>query len=355
MERELITYNEISVKEVILKLKEWYYLLISKWKFILIAGIIGCVLGLAYAYTKKPLYSAELTFIVEGERSSQTMGAYAGIASQMGINPSAAEAGIFGGENLLAFMKSRLMIERALLTVVNVKHERKTLAEFYIEINNLREKWKSSSPELNTVKFLPEDNPANFSLLQNSLINTFHDALVKENLTVANMDKKVSILSLKTTSHNELFSKLFTEALAKEVSDFYITTKTKKSVENLAVLEHQADSVRRLFDTALSLSASLVDATPNLNRSRQALTVPVKRKEVDAQANQAMLMELIKSIGMAKMALQAETPLIQIIDRPVLPLPISQKSKTMFSLLGGFIGILSMSILFVGMKTVKEF
>lgn len=354
MEKEPITYTEISVKEVILKLREWYYLLVSKWKFILSAGVIGGILSLAYVYTKKPLYTAELTFIVEGEKSSQTMGAYAGIASQMGISPTGAEVGIFGGENLLALMKSRLMIERTLLTAVNVNGKRQTLAEFYIDINKLRDKWRDSSPELNTVRFLPNADPAKFSLLQNSLINSFHNTLVNENLTVSTMDKKVSILSLRTASNNELFSKFFTEILAKEVSDFYITTKTKKSVKNLAILEHQADSVRRLFNSALSASASLVDATPNLNRAHQTLTVPVKRKEVDAQANQAMLMELIKSIGMAKMSLREETPLIQVIDTPVLPLPKSQKSKAMMFLLGGFIGVMTISVFFIGEKTIKD-
>lgn len=354
MEREPIKNSEISVKEVILKFGEWYYLLIAKWKYILSAGIIVGLFSLAYSYTQKPLYTAELTFIVEGEESSPSMGAYAGIASQMGISTSGAESGIFGGENLLALMKSRLMIERTLLTVVEVDGTKQTLAEFYIDFNNLRKKWGDSNPELNAVRFKPNADPEKFSLIQNSLINSFHRSLINENLSVSTMDKKVSILSLQTTSHNELFSKLFTEILAKEVSEFYVTTKTKKSVENLAVLEHQADSVRRLFNSALSASASLVDATPNLNRARQALTVPVKRKEVDAQANQAMLMELIKSIGMAKMSLQQDRPLIQVIDTPVLPLPKSQKNKTMMFLLGGFIGIVSISVFFIAKKTITD-
>jgi hypothetical protein len=44
---------------------------------------------------------------------------------------------------------------------------------------------------------------------------------------------------------NELFSKYFTEALVKEVSDFYIDTKSKKSRENMLILERQTDSIRR--------------------------------------------------------------------------------------------------------------
>ena len=33
--------DEISLKELILKMKEWFAFLKSKWKFIFLAGIIG--------------------------------------------------------------------------------------------------------------------------------------------------------------------------------------------------------------------------------------------------------------------------------------------------------------------------
>jgi hypothetical protein len=53
-------------------------------------------------------------------------------------------------------------------------------------------------------------------------------------------------------STNELFSKYFTEALVKEVSDFYIDTKSKKSRENMLILERQTDSIRRELNGAIT-------------------------------------------------------------------------------------------------------
>ena len=45
--------DEISLRELIEKGKEWYAYLLSQWKIILLAGIIGAALGLAYSFIKK--------------------------------------------------------------------------------------------------------------------------------------------------------------------------------------------------------------------------------------------------------------------------------------------------------------
>ncbi|HQT24911.1 MAG TPA: lipopolysaccharide biosynthesis protein, partial [Daejeonella sp.] len=49
-----------------------------------------------------------------------------------------------------------------------------------------------------------------------------------------------------------------------------------------------------------------------------------QQRQIDIQANQAMLLELIKNIETTKMSLRDEMPLIQIIDRPILPLPVER-------------------------------
>ena len=48
--------DEITLKELLLKAKEWYTYLLSQWKTIALAGIIGALLGLGYSFYKKPIY-----------------------------------------------------------------------------------------------------------------------------------------------------------------------------------------------------------------------------------------------------------------------------------------------------------
>ena len=54
--------DEISLKELIEKGKEWYCYLLSQWKIIVLAGFIGAILGLTYSFIKKPIYTATLSF-----------------------------------------------------------------------------------------------------------------------------------------------------------------------------------------------------------------------------------------------------------------------------------------------------
>jgi uncharacterized protein involved in exopolysaccharide biosynthesis len=337
-EQALNNSEEISLKELILKIQEWWRYLLSKWVIIVIAVIIGGAIGLTYAYLKKPIYKAELSFALQDEKSgSGGLSSALGLASQFGIDLGGGSAGgEFSGDNLLELMKSRSMVEKALLTTVSINGKPETLAELYINFNELREAW-GGKPDMQNVRFLPGADRSKFTLKQDSILGVFHSTLVKNNLTVDKIDKKLSIISLSVNSTNELFSKNFTEVLARVVSDFYIQTKTQKAAKNVAILQKQTDSVRRELNSALSGVAFLIDASPNANPSKQTLRVPSQRRQVDVAANQAIFAELVKNLELAKMSLLQETPLIQVIDRPILPLEKEKVGKLKGILIGGFL------------------
>src|SRR5690606_41692662 len=86
--------DEISLKELILKIKEWMAYLWSKKWTIIIAGIIGDALGLAYSFIKKPIYTATTTFVLESGEKGGGLGAYAGLASMVGIDLGGGGGGI---------------------------------------------------------------------------------------------------------------------------------------------------------------------------------------------------------------------------------------------------------------------
>ncbi len=327
--------DEFSIKELIYKIHDWWGYLLSKWLVILISGIIGGALGLTYAYLKKPIYKAELSFALEDDKSGG-LGAAAGLASQFGFDVGGSSGGAFSGDNLLELMKSRSMVEKTLLTTVNVEGKKQTLAELYISFNKFREIWKNNA-ELKNIQFLPEAKRSLFSLKQDSILGISYKDILKNNLTVIKVDKKLSIVNIVVNSENELFSKYFVEVLAKTVSDFYVDTKTKKSVQNVAILQHQTDSVRRELNTSIYGVASSIDAIPYANPGRQILRASSQHKQVDVQANQAILTELVKNLEVSKVSLRKETPLIQVIDKPILPLEKDAVGKLKGLILGGII------------------
>ena len=121
------------------------------------------------------------------------------------------------------------------------------------------------------------------------------------------------------------------------MSKFYIETKSKKARINVGVLQLQVDSVKSQLNSAIMGMASEVDNVYNLNPAFNVKSSPGKRRQVDVQANTAILTQLVAQLELSKVTLRKETPLIQVIDRPILPLEKDKVSKLKSLILGGFL------------------
>ncbi|MGM8362801.1 Wzz/FepE/Etk N-terminal domain-containing protein [Flavobacterium sp. ARAG 55.4] len=353
MEKNSIDNDEISLKELIVKIKEWFDYLLSQWKIILLIAVIGATLGLIYSFMKKPTYTATMTFALEDEKSGGGIGGALGLASSFGLDLGGSGGSVFSGANLAEFFKSRSMVEKTLLRPVMVDGKTISLVEMYIQNNDWRKNWEKN-PRLTKLEFIPNANRERFTRIQDSILGVIYKNLLNSALTVGQKDKKVAIISIDVVSANELFSKYFCEALAKEVSDFYIDTKSKKSRENMLILERQTDSIRRELNAAITGVAVANDNTFNLNPALNVRRAPSARRQVDVQANTAILTELVKQTELAKVTLRKDTPLIQIIDKPILPLAKERFGKAKGILYGGFLfGFLTVFILTI-IKFLKQ-
>jgi len=339
--------DEISLKELIEKAKEWFSYLVSQLKIIVLAGIIGAALGLAYSYSKKPIYTATLSFALEDEKSGGGLGGALGLASSFGVDLGGGGGSIFAGSNLTELFKSRSMVEQTLLTPVTYNGKSISLAEMYIQNNGWRDSWENK-PNFKNIEFLPNADRKNYTRSQDSILGVMYANISTNGLSVGQKDKKVAIISIDATSTNESFAKYFAEALVKKVSDFYIDTKSKKSRENMDILERQTDSIRRALNGAITGVAVANDNTFNLNPALNVRRAPSARRQVDVQANTAILTELVKQSELAKVTLRKETPLIQVIDTPILPLKKEKFGKLQGIIMGGFLaGFLTLLILIV--------
>ncbi len=330
--------DEISLKELIQKIKEWVAYLKTKWKIIFLAGLLGATIGVLYALFQKPTYKAVLTFALEEDKGSGGgLSGAMGLASSFGIDLGSSGGGAFAGSNLMELMKSRLLVEKTLLNAVLVNGKTISLAEYYIQINELREKW-SEKPALKNVQFLPNADRTNFTLQQDSILQTIFKSLTDlKSLTISQKDKKISITNIEVISESEKFAKVFCENLAKETSEFYIETKSKKSRLNVEILQKQTDSIREALNSAITGVASASDNVYNLNSALMVKRAPSTKKQVDVQANTAILTQLVAQLELSKVTLRKETPLIQVIDRPILPLEKDKVSKLKSLILGGFL------------------
>ncbi len=328
--------NEISLKEILAIIREWYYYFLSKWKLIVICGLLGAILGLTYSFVQKPVYTAKLTFAVEEEGSGGGLGGALGLASQFGFDFGGSGGGAFEGANLLELFRSRKIIQQTLLRAIRFENREMTIAEMYILNENWREKW-SNKPNLKNVLFLPANRYKKQTRVQDSILGIIYTNISEKNLSILKKDKKIDIITIEMTSENEAFAKIFTEELVQEVSGFYIDTKSKKSKINMEILKKQTDSIRGALNGAITGVAVANDNTFNLNPALNIKRTPSVRRQVDVQANSAILTELVKQTEIAKVTVRKETPLVQIIDQPIYPLKKEKFGKAKGIIYGGIL------------------
>ncbi len=341
--------DEITLKELLLKTGEWFRYLRSKWLIISSVSILGAVLGFWYATTQKPTYTASLSFALEEEGAGAS--AAMGLASQLGLDiGGATSGGAFKGANVLEIFKSRLMIQKALLEPV-ANNSKKSLAELYIDANEWRKTWKEKK-NLKNIQF--PVHATDLSRTQDSVLGVIYDNMINAELTVGQKDKKNSIINIDVKSKDENFAKQFTETLAVIVSDFYVETKSKKAKDNLAILERQRDSIRAALNGSLTGVAVSNDQVFGLNPALNVRRVPGIKKEVDVQANTAILTELVKQTELARINLRKETPLIQVIDKPILPLKKEKFGKAKGLVLGGLLAVFLVTGVLIGRKVLKS-
>jgi hypothetical protein len=330
--------DEISLQEIlqhlsVIKQKVWH----RKWIVIIIA-IAGAAIGLTASLLTQSTYTARLSFALQDEKGGGgSLSSLAGLASQFGVNVGGASSA-FGGDNLYELFTSHRLIEQTLLcpTVINGKNS--NLLNLYIDTYKLQEKWsKSNKPELKNIAFPLRQKRETYTRAQDSILQSIYSTITKKPmLTVGQRGKKLSIGDISFISENETLSKLFVENLIRETTDFYVSTKTKVTRENFLKLRHQADSVKAIFNGAVSARASQADAVPNA--VRQVASVGVVRSQSNMQIAGATYGEMVKNLEVMKMTLNQETPLVQVIDAPSYPLEKQRLGKAKGILIGGFAG-----------------
>jgi hypothetical protein len=346
--------DEISFNEIFIKITLLFSYLKSKWKIIILSGIFGTLLGLYTVWNEKPIYKAVLTFAMEDDKASSS-GIGGALASSFGIDLGSAGGGggAFSGSNMAELMKSRLIVEKVLLSPVYINDKIMSLANYYIDYNDLRNRWKNK-PAISKLNFPLNVKRENFSREQDSILEVFYKNLINpSNLSILQKDKKVSILTIEFNSTNELFSKFFCEKLVLETSNLYIETKSKKAKLNVDVLQKQVDSVKNELNGSITSVAMEVDNVYNLNPAFNVKGSSSKKRQVDVQANTSILTNLVVQLELAKITLRKETPLIQTIDKPILPLSKSKFGKLKAMLIGGSISTFLIIFVLLIKKIIK--
>lgn len=345
----MIDNDSISFRDIINKIIELVKYLFSKWLIILIAGILGGILGIVYAVVKTPTYSATLNFVLSTNASSS--GGLMGIASQFGVNLGNDNDDVFSGDNIITLMESRRMVQQALFA--KPPNCNTSLLNIYIKDNGLDESWNEKDRTKNAYPY--PDDPSKMTMVQDSLFRTIYDAVQTGMLDVSKPNDNESIYEVTTTSTNDTIAYYLTKYLVNATSAFYIDTKTSTAKQNLNMLQNEADSLRRVLGGAITSAGSQTDLTFNLNPAYQVQRAGAQQSQASASALGQAYGQVLQNLEIAKITLQRETPLYQIIDEPTLPLNMDKPGKLISLIVGGFLAGFLVCFFLVVRKFFRSF
>jgi uncharacterized protein involved in exopolysaccharide biosynthesis len=322
--------EEFGIKDLILILKTWKEVFVKNIFKILFAGIIGGAIGFAYAYLDTPKYNAQLKFVMRSDPGSGLSSGLAGLSSILGSGTGPGGSGS-GLERVIELIGSDRIIGNAILTEAEVNGKQDLLVNHYIALQGYRKEWENDSV-LKKVNYPQGVQFSDLDFPQRKAIKLIIGSLIgKDNsskLIGKSFDKKSGVVTLAVTYKNEDFSIVLTNAIYKEVIEFYSDQSLAATSNNVQVLNQKADSIRRELDATRRSFARNSDQALGLLLQEDK----VENKSLAFKENMLSLMyaEVQKNLETLKYIEASSMPSFSIIDQPYSPIKPANKSSIFF-------------------------
>jgi hypothetical protein len=338
--------SAITFKDVLILVDRIWTILYLKRLYIIIFTFLFGFLGYYIAFTDEANYDAEITFVIEDNETSSPLGGLGGIASQFGLD-FGGSSNAFSQANIEELVKSRRLIEDALLTPAVVDNKEDKLINHFISLIKLDENWDDS---IKYIANFPVEKDL-FSFEQDSIMSIVYNKIASSFVNI-DFKNETNIMYLKVNSENEDFSLRFVESLIKKLDKYYISFQTAKAQLNLNFISKRADSVLIELQSAELLYAEYKDSNFGVRKSKGVLQE--LRLQRDVQILNVMYSEIIKNLELTKFTSLNQKPLISIIDSPKFPLKQNLKSKSKYFVLFFILGFFISAFYFTMKQLIKD-
>lgn len=336
--QNIVNDDEISLKDVIIKLKSYASEIFRNWKILVLFLLLSCAYFTYSALQDDIKYKAELSFMVNEDESQSVSGAVGGILGQFGLMTSNSSYNL---DKILDLFTTRKIVERVLF-----KREAIEGKEDYI-INHLIESFEEKG-EWRAIKFYEwpfvdreeEQRKREYRFDKDSLhvTNTFENRIFRSvyrrvvgdpdngisGMFGSDYSDKTGIMDISIRSYNEDLSIAITNHLFDELSKFYIEKSIEKQQATFDIVKIKSDSIQNALNNAEYGLAQFKDTNRGLYSKKDQLSESRLKRKVAILST--ALAKALENKEIADFTLQSKTPFIQVIDRPISPTVTIKKS-----------------------------
>lgn len=317
---------EFSLKDWINSMKG-YGLEIKRNRKIILFAMIPFIAYYLYKTFSSPVqYIARATFMLNESEGGQS--GLASILGQFGLNAPGQQVSL---QKIVEIAKTRKIAESVFFQKIKINNLEDYLGNFLIDELVRTNEWfakailKPISP-LRSFRFT-HGEVNKFSETENLALQQLHKLFLSKLETGFN--EKTGIMDMATRYTDQNLSYLVCIHLFNQLSTFYINKSVERQQETFDNLQHKVDSLRDLIYRKDYSLANIKDTYRNTWLNENA--VPQIQVDRDIKVFSILYGEALKNLEFASFTLQTQTPFIQALDLPIIPLEV-KKEKLLFNL-----------------------
>lgn len=329
--------DEITLKEIIQKLKIFYHEVLKNWYLVLLFCLPITTYFIYKHFQTKDIYNAETKFLVEGSSGGSGI---SGLLGQFGIRSS----GKFNPYKVIEVAKSKVLIKKVLFKKLNNDY----LINQIIQQYNLDEQWAKNKPEWKGFRFKNSEFDSFTEKESQAFVGVINVILggkkIKNPLLSFGYDEDTGIFSYNVSTQKEDLTMALINNAYSELKYFFEEEIVSGQLGTTVILKQKADSIQSLINRKSIQIASHQDQTLGLVYSTPGAKKSILEKEI--QALTIAYAEVLKSYEMADINLKDTRPMFLKLDESLDPLEPVQSSLIINIIKGFLIGFI-IAIIFI--------
>ncbi len=353
--------DEITLKELILKVVEYLKEILRRWWMIPICCLISGLFFSRVYLSHIPQYGAQLTFMLDEDASGG--GGLGGLNELLG--------GLGGGANtsgllkIVQLFKSRIVIDNSILETAVVNGKSDLLANHFLAEYG----WKELINDFNGNLLKNFTDVENFRIENNELDSLtqqerimmkvlYYTIVGHRNIKFTapvvstNLDEDSGIMTLSTITTSEDLTLGIGDAIYEKLSSFFINKAVEKQKKLYDIIQFKKDSV----GAALKLAEYKLADFEDKNRKMATYKGFLEKMKLQREKTilSVMYSSIVKNMEAADFALRSKTPYVQVIDRPFRPLSPSRVYFGLTVIKAIFVGVMLAIFLIVIRKIIVD-
>lgn len=344
--------DEITLKELILKVKEFFQEVLNHWRLVGLITIPFVLYFLYQAYKTPITYTSELTFMMNDDQGGG-FGGFGGIAQSFGIGGGKGETNL---QKMLSLLKSRNIIQQGLFEKIEMDGQVDFFANHIIRIYDFHEQWEDKE---NLKDFVfKNDKVETFSRIEYSALKSVYGKVIGSaaapGILSSSINDDTGIMTINIESIDEGLSIQLLNTLFEKLSTFYINKTIEKQKNIYEITKNKADSLLGVMNAAQLNLLKRKDTQRNLTLNQYRAKELILER--DYQTSLIAYGEAIRNKEIADFTLKTKTPFIQSIDLPIPPLRPNKTLMTYIKqiIIGGILGVFLAIVFIIGRKIFRD-